>query len=98
MLICTNTMHNITAEIKAIIAIPILHIADATGQLLLRDKVTKVGLLGTSFTMQQDFHKGRLTDNFGTQVLVPNSRDQNVVNEIIYSEVRQGIKRPESKM
>ena len=74
-------MHNITAEIKAIIAIPILHIADATGQLLLRDKVTKVGLLGTSFTMQQDFHKGRLTDNFGTQVLVPNSRDQNVVND-----------------
>ncbi len=85
-LICTNTMHKVAAEVQAAVNIPMLHIADATAQHLLADGVTKVGLLGTAFTMQQDFYKGRLTQNFGIEVLVPNVEQQAMVHEVIYQE------------
>jgi len=89
-LICTNTMHKVAAEVQAAVNIPMLHIADATAQHLLADGVTKVGLLGTAFTMQQDFYKGRLTQNFGIEVLVPNVEQQAMVHEVIYQELCLG--------
>lgn len=91
MLICTNTMHKIAPQIEAKITIPILHIADATAEQLLSDGVTKVGLLGTRFTMEQDFYKCRLVDKFGIEVLVPNEEDREVIHSVIYSELCQGV-------
>lgn len=97
LLICTNTMHKVAPEIEAEISIPILHIADATANKLVADGVKKVGLLGTRFTMEQDFYKSRLVDKFGIDVIVPNSNDQTVVHNIIYDELCRGIINPESR-
>lgn len=90
LLICTNTMHKVAQEISSKISIPILHIADATAERLLRDKIKCVGLLGTQFTMEQDFYKGRLTDNYDIQVLVPDSEERKIVHDVIYSELCLG--------
>ncbi|MFT7619092.1 MAG: aspartate racemase [Planctomycetota bacterium] len=90
LLICTNTMHKVAPEIEAAINIPILHIADATAEQLQRNNITKVGLLGTRFTMSQDFYKGRLIEKFGIDVVVPNEAQQAVVHDIIYGELCLG--------
>lgn len=90
LLICTNTMHKVAQEIARKISIPILHIADATAEKLRRDNISCVGLLGTKFTMEQDFYKGRLTEKYNIQVLVPNAEERKVVHEIIYSELCLG--------
>lgn len=97
LLICTNTMHKVADEIQANISIPILHIADATAEQLVIDGITKVGLLGTRFTMEQDFYKSRLTEKFGIDVLVPNSDDRTIVHEVIYDELCLGTINPDSK-
>ena len=97
LLICTNTMHKVAPEIEAGISIPILHIADATASRLLADGVKKVGLLGTRFTMEQDFYKSRLTEKFGIEVLVPNDDDRTVVHDVIYKELCLGEIKPSSK-
>ena len=97
LLICTNTMHKVASEIEAEISIPILHIADATAERLLTDGVKKVGLLGTRFTMEQDFYKSRLTEKFGIEVLVPNDDDRTVVHDVIYKELCLGEIKPSSK-
>ena len=96
-LICTNTMHKVATEVEAAVNIPLLHIADATAKQLLADRMTKVGLLGTAFTMQQDFYKGRLSQDFGIQVLVPSEAQQAMVHEVIYQELCLGIINPASK-
>ncbi|MCA0935993.1 aspartate/glutamate racemase family protein [Vibrio alginolyticus] len=90
LMICTNTMHKVVPEIESQISIPILHIADATAKILVRDGVTKVGLLGTRFTMEQDFYKGRITEKFGIEVIVPDTDEQTVVHDIIYKELCLG--------
>jgi aspartate racemase len=90
LLICTNTMHKVAPEIEAAIGIPLLHIADATAETLSRDGIRSVGLLGTSFTMEQDFYRGRLSERHGLQVLVPETADRNIVHEVIYRELCQG--------
>ena len=90
LLICTNTMHIVAPEIEAAISIPVLHIADATAEALIADSISKVGLLGTRFTMQQDFYKGRLEEQFGLEVLVPDRAEQDVVHNIIYAELCLG--------
>ena len=90
LLICTNTMHKVADEIQKNISIPLLHIADATAQKLMADGIIKVGLLGTRFTMDQDFYKGRLTEKFGIDVIVPNQVDQTTVHDIIYKELCLG--------
>ncbi len=90
LMICTNTMHKVVPEIESQISIPILHIADATAESLVRDGVTKVGLLGTRFTMEQDFYKGRITEKFGIEVIVPDADEQTVVHDIIYQELCLG--------
>ncbi|MCD9555933.1 aspartate/glutamate racemase family protein [Photobacterium carnosum] len=91
LIICTNTMHKVASEIEAEISIPILHIADATAKKLVNDGVKKVGLLGTRFTMEQDFYKSRLTDKFEIEVIVPNTDSQTIVHNIIYDELCRGI-------
>ncbi|MCK5686539.1 aspartate/glutamate racemase family protein, partial [bacterium] len=90
LLICTNTMHKVAPEIQEAITIPLLHIADATAELLVKESITTVGLLGTAFTMEQEFYKGRLSDNYGLNVLVPNESDRKIVHQIIYQELCLG--------
>jgi aspartate racemase len=90
LLIGTNTMHKVAPEIAAAIDIPLLHIADATAQRLLADGVQRVGLLGTRFTMEQDFYKGRLQAQFGLEVLVPPAAERERVHRIIYDELCLG--------
>lgn len=97
LMICTNTMHKVVPEIESQISIPILHIADATAESLVQDGVTKVGLLGTRFTMEQDFYKGRISEKFGIDVVVPTADEQTVVHDIIYQELCLGEIKTESR-
>ncbi|MFM2580379.1 aspartate/glutamate racemase family protein [Vibrio fortis] len=97
LMICTNTMHKVVPEIESRISIPVLHIADATANVLQADGIEKVGLLGTRFTMEQDFYKGRLTDKFGMDVVVPSAEDQETVHTIIYDELCKGVIKESSK-
>ena len=90
LLICTNTMHKVAPQIEAAIQIPLLHIADATAEILVNGGIQSVGLLGTAFTMEQEFYKGRLINNYGLQVLVPNEDDRQIVHRIIYQELCLG--------
>jgi len=97
LLICTNTMHKVAPEIEKAIEIPVLHIADATAEVLLKKGIKTVGLLGTAFTMEEDFYKGRLSEKFGLDVLVPNREDRQIVHKIIYQELCLGKIEAESK-
>lgn len=97
LLIGTNTMHKVAPEIEAAIDIPLLHIADATAAKLRADGITRVGLLGTRFTMEQDFYKGRLQDRFGLTVLVPDEAGRERVHRIIYDELCLGEIRASSR-
>jgi len=97
LLICTNTMHKISPQIESALTIPVLHIADATAEYLLQLGINTVGLLGTSFTMEQDFYKGRLKDKHGLNVIVPNQEDKKIVHDVIYNELCLGTVNPRSK-
>ena len=90
LVICTNTMHRMADHVQAAISIPILHIADATAGEILKRGVKTVGLLGTRFTMEQDFYRGRMTEKFGLNVLIPNDSDREIVHKVIYSELCLG--------
>jgi aspartate racemase len=90
LLICTNTMHKVAPQIEQAITIPILHIADATAETLIRDNIKTVGLLGTAFTMEQDFYKGRLEEKYGLKVITPNTSDRKIIHNIIYNELCLG--------
>ncbi|MDO6426970.1 aspartate/glutamate racemase family protein [Thalassotalea sp. 1_MG-2023] len=87
LLICTNTMHKVAPQIEASIAIPVLHIADATAEVLVAKGIKKVGLLGTAFTMEQPFYKGRLSEKYGLSVVVPNESDRQIIHNVIYTEL-----------
>lgn len=90
ILICTNTMHKVAPQIEKAISKPLLHIADTTAKQLLKDGIKKVGLLGTCFTMEQDFYKGRLTDQFSIETLVPDQQDRQMVHDVIYQQLCRG--------
>jgi len=90
LLLCTNTMHRVAPAIQDAIDIPLLHIADATADVLVRDGIEKVGLLGTAFTMEQDFYCGRLRERHGLDVRVPGERDRQRVHDVIYRELCLG--------
>lgn len=90
LLICTNTMHKVAPEIEAAISIPVLHIADATAEVLQREKIKKVGLLGTGFTMEQEFYKGRLREMHNLDVLIPATEDRQLIHQVIYKELCLG--------
>ena len=97
LVICTNTMHKVAPLIQTHIDIPILHIADAIGKKLQNENIKKVGLLGTAFTMQQDFYKERINKNFDIEVLIPSGEDMNIVHKIIYEELCLGLIKEDSK-
>ncbi|MBA8904552.1 MULTISPECIES: aspartate/glutamate racemase family protein [Aminobacter] len=90
VVICSNTMHRMASEVQAAIGIPLLHIADPTAERIRAAGLGRVGLLGTAFTMEQDFYKGRLAELHGLEVLVPEAEDRAVVHRIIYDELVQG--------
>jgi aspartate racemase len=97
LVICTNTMHKVAPQIEAAINIPLLHIADATAEVLVSEGVKTVGLLGTAFTMEQSFYKGRLKARYDLDVIVPNGTDVQIIHEVIYQELCLGVVREESK-
>jgi aspartate racemase len=90
IVICTNTMHKMADEVQAAVNLPLLHIADVTAEAIKRNGQTCVGLLGTKFTMEQDFYKGRLKDKHGLEVLIPSADERQVVHDILYSELCLG--------
>lgn len=90
LVICTNTMHKVADAIEQNIGIPLLHIADATAEEIRKQGITTVGLLGTRFTMEEDFYKGRLTERYGLRVLVPEPDDRALVHRVIYDELCLG--------
>ena len=90
LVICTNTMHKVAPRLEASSAIPLLHIIDPTGEAIIAAGHKKVGLLGTRFTMEQDFYRGRL-EGFGVDVLVPGESSRARVHDIIYSELCVGV-------
>jgi len=98
LLICTNTMHKLADAIQAGIGIPLLHIADATAKTIKESGLHRVGLLGTLFTMEQDFYRGRLADRFGLEVVIPNPADRQAVHRVIYEELCLGTVRPDSRL
>ena len=97
VLICTNTMHKVADTIQARIGVPLLHIADATAEKVKQAGIRRVGLLGTRFTMEDDFYRGRLTGQFGLEVIIPDPKDRETVHRIIYEELCVGTIRPESR-
>lgn len=96
LLICTNTMHKVAPQVEAAINIPLLHLADATAARIKRTGIQTVGLLGTKFTMEQDFYRGRLEAQ-GLTVLVPDVADREIVHRVIYDELCLGTVREESR-
>jgi aspartate racemase len=89
--LCTNTMHKVAPEIESYIDVPLLHIADPTGEAICAGEYTAVGLLGTRFTMEQDFYRGRLHDKYGLRVIVPRASSRELVHDVIYSELCRGV-------
>ncbi|TDJ30419.1 MAG: aspartate/glutamate racemase family protein [Gammaproteobacteria bacterium] len=96
-LICTNTMHRVAETVAQSVDIPLLHIADGTAAVLKSEQISRIGLLGTSFTMEQAFYKDRLTRQHGIEVVVPDSEDREVVHHIIYQELCLGEVKPASR-
>ena len=96
-LIGTNTMHHVAEVVSAAVAIPLLHIADATVEVLKQDGVKRIGLLGTAFTMELDFYRSRISAQHGIEVVVPDLHDRQMVHDIIYQELCLGQIEPESR-
>ena len=97
LVLCTNTMHNVADTIQAAVHIPLLHIADPTAVAIRAQGYTTVGLLGTRFTMEQDFYRRRLEDNHGLTVLIPDAPDRDHEHRVIYDELCQGKLLPASR-
>lgn len=96
IVICTNTMHKLVDQIQSHIEIPILHIADATARRIKEKKLTSIALLGTKYTMEQDFYKVRI-ENAGIRVIIPNEVERNLIHQVIYEELCLGVINPRSK-
>ena len=90
IVLCTNTMHKVADDIQANVNIPLLHIADATAQRVKEAGIQKIGLLGTRFTMEEEFYKGRLSQKYGLSVSIPNAREREIVHRVIYDELVLG--------
>ncbi|MDF1520679.1 MAG: aspartate/glutamate racemase family protein [Brevefilum sp.] len=97
LVICTNTMHRMAPEVGAAINIPLLHIADATADAIKAQRLNTVGLLGTRFTMEGDFYRGKLEKDHGLKVIIPDEEEREAVHRIIYDELVQGIIREDSR-
>lgn len=97
LLICTNTMHKVAPQVEAAVDIPLLHLADVTADRIKEHQLNTIGLLGTNFTMEQDFYKGRLIDRHGLNVIVPSEADRQVIHRIIYDELCLGVVKEASR-
>jgi aspartate racemase len=97
IVLCTNTMHVLADHIQKEISIPFLHIADATGRAVVGNGLKKVLLLGTKYTMEKDFYKGRLVDNFGLEVITPTETQRDEIHRVIYEELVCGIIKSSSR-
>ncbi len=97
IVLCTNTMHKAADQIQVNINIPFLHIADATAEKIQVAGIKKIGLLGTRFTMEQDFYKGRLIEKYGLKVYIPNKSERDYVHHVIYDELCLGLVKNESR-
>lgn len=97
LVLCTNTMHRVAATIQERIAIPLLHIVDPTAEAITRANMRTVGLLGTRFTMEHDFYKGRLVDRYQLNVLIPDQPDRDMIHRVIYEELCLGQILPGSR-
>jgi aspartate racemase len=91
IVLCTNTMHKLADKIEASVHIPLLHIADVTAEAIKERGMKKVGLLGTKFTMEQDFLKGRLLEKHGVESIIPTEEQREIVHKIIYEELVKGV-------
>ncbi|MBM7408808.1 aspartate/glutamate racemase family protein [Methanococcus maripaludis] len=97
IVICTNTMHNVADSVSENINIPLVHIVDAVAKDIKQKNIKKVGLLGTKFTMEQDFYSGRLKEKHGIGVLIPSDKERDVIHQVIYKELVSGIIKEESR-
>jgi aspartate racemase len=97
LLICTNTMHKVVPVIQQHISMPLLHIADPTAKSVLSRGISKIGLLGTRFTMQEDFYKGKLVHDHGLEVLTPSDTDMDMIHQVIFGELCLGLIKDDSK-
>jgi aspartate racemase len=97
LLICTNTMHKVAGQVEAAVRVPLLHLADATADAVRARGLTRVGLLGTAFTMEQDFYRERLAGH-GLEVLTPDAEGRALVHRVIYDELCLGVVRDESRV
>ena len=97
IVLCTNTMHKVAPAITAHLPVPFIHIADATAERIVSASIRIIALLGTKYTMEQDFYKGRLEAHYGLSVLVPDEADRALVNRVIYDELCMGIINPDSR-
>ncbi len=97
LVLCTNTMHKVAPAIEAAVCIPLLHIADATAEAITHARHRRVGLLGTRFTMEQDFYRSRLQQRHGIDVLIPDESDRIEIHRIIYDELCLGVASPRSR-
>ena len=97
IVICTNTMHKMAEEVQDNIHIPLLHIADATAERIIEQGLRKPGLLGTKFTMEEDFYKKRLKEKYSIDVLIPSSADREIIDSVIYNELCMGIVKQSSR-
>jgi len=97
ILLCTNTIHLVSDAIVQSVDIPFIHIADTTAKAIKERHLKKVGLLGTAFTMEEDFYKGHIQDNYGIEVIIPDAKNRQIVNELIYQGFVRGVFTEESK-
>lgn len=97
IVICTNTMHKMAPEIEHATGLNVLHIADVTGAAISKNQIQKVGLLGTRFTMEGDFYKKRLKDNYDIEVIIPEDTDRQIIHDIIYNELCLGVIKDDSR-
>src|SRR4051794_8514570 len=97
LVLCTNTMHRLAGEVQSAVAIPLLHIADATAEAVRHAGSSRPALLATRFTMEQDFYLGRMRERHGIEALVPDAAGRALVHRVIYDELCQGVVRPSSK-
>jgi len=97
VLLCTNTMHRVAPAIESVLNVPFIHIVDPTAQALRQAGIRRVGLLGTCFTMEQDFYRGRMRELHGIDVVVPEQADRDRVHDVIYEELCHGIVRDEAR-
>ena len=97
VIICTNTMHKMAREVEDSVKIPLLHIADVTAKKIRERRIKRVGLLGTKFTMAEDFYRARLTGKFGIEVIIPGKQERQILHNIIYEELCLGVINQSSK-